>query len=195
MDLDLAPQIDSGDAAAEETAAPAVERSRRWDLAWLTVREALMLVMLSMALSILLTVSHFDFLLASRENANSIHQLAKIDVRYLLLLAVVGAPLLEESLFRGIPSAVLRAVAKRRYHGFPQRCQFYWPIGAAAALLFAVLHGAGSVTIHVPLPQLMVGMWSWHVVNTRGLRYSMLLHASYNAVPVGLVFLKLSHAA
>ena len=154
-----------------------------------TIHEALFLAMTALWLSVLLSSLHLTALMASQENAKGLTDLEKMSPILLLGAAVLLAPCIEESLFRGLPFLVLRLVGGTLD---PERLRaqwLYWPIGTAAALIFAIAHGAGDHTLHVPLPQLMLGLWSWHVINTRGLRYSILLHGTYNFLPTCLMLL------
>ncbi|MDO4264148.1 MAG: hypothetical protein Q4C67_08110, partial [Deinococcus sp.] len=58
-------------------------------------------------------------------------------------------------------------------------------VGLGAAVIFARSHNLLPGTL--PLPQLWLGLLTWHAASTRGLRYSMLLHGLNNAVVVALV--------
>lgn len=99
-----------------------------------------------------------------------------------LLLAVL-VPVLEELIFRGIPLLLrlgLWRVLPARYHRAVTLA-----VGLGAAVIFARSHNLLPGTL--PLPQLWLGLLTWHAASTRGLRYSMLLHGLNNAVVVALV--------
>ena len=50
-------------------------------------------------------------------------------------------------------------------------------------------HGLGDKAFQVPLPQLLMGFFLWRVALKRGLRYSILMHATYNTFPIALLLL------
>ena len=132
---------------------------------------------------------HLTLLMASQENVNDLNDQSLKNPFVLLILTVIAAPCIEESLFRGLPCLLLRLVAQTRDLSQLRGHWLYWPLGTAAALIFAILHGLGDHKLHVPLPQLILGLWSWRVINTRGLRYSILLHGAYNFFPTCLMIL------
>lgn len=113
-----------------------------------------------------------------------------------LLVAVLIGPLLEEAIFRGVPLLITNAL-KRSGRFEPQKpirvlqwvLPAHWLIGLLAALLFSVSHGLGDSYLHFPLPQFMAGLWFWWVAYSRGLRYSILMHGTYNLIPIGLLVL------
>jgi membrane protease YdiL (CAAX protease family) len=116
----------------------------------------------------------------------------------MLLVAVLIGPLIEEALFRGVPLLITNAL-KRSGRFDPQEpirigqrvLPAHWLIGVLAALLFSVSHGLGDAYPHFPLPQFIAGLWFWWVAYSRGLRYSILMHGTYNLIPVGFFVLGL----
>jgi membrane protease YdiL (CAAX protease family) len=93
---------------------------------------------------------------------------------YLCVLAVVVAPVVEETLFRGMALPVLT-----RYLGFPAAV-------AITSLVFALMHG------HVPsLAPLFVLAVSFSLAYTLtgSLRVPIVMHAVFNAVNIGNVLL------
>lgn len=155
-----------------------------------TMREAVLLAAISLPIAAVLRALKITFLLPSEANQQGMAFLAQVNPLLLLLLAVIAAPVIEETLFRGLPFGLLRLISGKK-QGQPSWLPVNWILGIIAAILFSLAHGLGDETgaHHLALPQLMVGLWSWRVVNTRGLRYSMLLHATYNAIPTLLVLL------
>lgn len=161
--------------------------NRHHDFLRQTLREAVVLVFLNVALSVLLVALGLTSLLPSNANLEGIESLSRLGPLQLVLIAVVVAPVLEETLFRGLPFWVWRTVAARLPLRDGRREMIGWIIGGATAICFALAHGIGSHTIHLPLPQLLMGFWLWHVINRRGMRYSILLHGVYNLIPALLV--------
>lgn len=90
-------------------------------------------------------------------------------------VAVVGAPVMEELLFRGLLFRSLRGWMP------------FWPAAAASSLLFAVMHGYRVI----PLVQLILGLFFCRLYERTGsLSASMVAHSANNAAAYGLsVFL------
>lgn len=145
-----------------------------------TVVEALMLVAINMVLALVLQSLHLQFLLAAKENVRNIEQLRLWNPAFLFVLAVAIAPVLEESLFRGLPFLIMRGLSRWGEMDNATRQVVFWGFGGCAAVLFAFAHANSGASFHLPLPQFLFGLWSWHVINTRGLRYSILLHGTHN---------------
>jgi membrane protease YdiL (CAAX protease family) len=157
-----------------------------------TLREAMILMFINLVLSLILLQAKATFFMPSAQNSGGIQQLGLNNPLKLLLLGVIAAPILEELLFRGVPYGLLQLVKRWAQLSATALRAIYLTLGGSFAVVFAMAHGLGSSELHLPLPQLVVGIWSWHVINTRGLRYSILLHAIYNGIP--LVLLTLSQA-
>jgi hypothetical protein len=105
---------------------------------------------------------------------------------------LVALPIAIETLLRGLPRLAYRSVA-RAVHAQAARALVFWLLGTVGALLTAMLPYAFIYAISVliyksgeappflwPLALFAFGLWSWRVVNGRGLRYSILLLALYN---------------
>lgn len=148
-----------------------------------TVLEGAMLFVLSALIGSALQKFNLGIFLASEQNTNGISAVLKLNPLLLVGAGLIAAPILEESLFRGLPYWLCQRFARPPRITARMSFQISWIVGISAALLFAAAHGPGNL----PVPQLMVGLWSWHVIRTRGLRYSMLLHAAYNFVPVLMI--------
>ena len=153
------------------------------------MREALMMFGVSVVLGGIISALGWKFFLPSDQNTESIFALLKNPL-VLLLLGVVVAPLWEEAAFRGVPSLLLRRVQRVRGKSVETRDFWFWTLGIVSSFAFAIVHGANDKgAIHLPLPQLVMGFLLWRTAIDRGLRYSILMHATYNAVAVGLVLL------
>ena len=103
---------------------------------------------------------------------------------WLALLGIaVFFPLGEELIFRGLPMLLLWLSARKlpplERANLPQA----WVLGVIAAILFSLAHGIGSSGFHLPLPQLVLGVWLWWIATRRGLGYSILAHGTYNFLP------------
>ena len=156
--------------------APVVPDKRHWVRR--TMLEALALLAINLPLGLLILALRLDFLRASDANVEGLEMVRNLSPWLLLVAAVVLAPLVEEALFRGLPRLAYRAADP------PARNRVaFWVVGGLAAALFAWLHSFGGAGLALPLPQLLLGLWSWKVVNERGLRYSVLLHGTYNLLP------------
>ena len=152
------------------------------------MREALLMFGFNLVLGVIISKLGWKFLLSSDANSSEIAKLIK-NPAALFLMAVVLAPVLEELFCRGLPSLILRGVWRARDWSVDARDNWYWIFGAASSFVFSVMHGAGDNVLQLPLPQLIMGFLLWHVAIHRGLRYSILMHATYNSVAVGLVLL------
>jgi membrane protease YdiL (CAAX protease family) len=94
---------------------------------------------------------------------------AHVEARWLLLLAVVLAPLFEEFIFRGLVFGGLR------------RSIGLVPAMALSAALFAIVHPPMSM-----LPVFVLGLCTaWLYDRRKGLLAPMLAHAVYNAIVLG----------
>lgn len=148
--------------------------------------EAVGLFLINMCLGTLLSILGWKFFLASEANSSEI---GKMIARPLVLffMVVVFAPIVEETVFRGTSRLIVSGIWKLRNWSADARDNWYWIVGSISAFLFSVAHGLGDGRIHLPLPQLVMGFLLWHVAMRRGLRYSILMHATYNCVPALLM--------
>jgi membrane protease YdiL (CAAX protease family) len=152
-----------------------------------TIGEAFGLCFANIVLSVVLTLAHLKFFLASEANSKGLQDLTKNPLQ-LMLMVVVLAPVLEELMCRGIPSLLVRGIWKTRNWSEDARSHWYWLLGSISAFLFSIAHGLGDKAMHLPLPQLLMGFILWRTAMKRGLRFSMLMHATYNLLP-GLLIL------
>lgn len=95
--------------------------------------------------------------------------------------AVVGAPVFEEMVFRGLlQTGIMRAVRSR------------WAAIVVTATIFAFSHRMGTAPVpwHALGPIFMVGIVCGYAAEKRGVLAAMVTHASFNASQVGfaLVF-------
>jgi len=77
-----------------------------------TVVEAMAIAAINMVLALVLQSLHLQLFLAAPENVHSIELLRKINPAVLFVLAVAIAPVLEESLFRGLPFLIMRGLSR-----------------------------------------------------------------------------------
>lgn len=88
------------------------------------------------------------------------------------VIIVIIAPVIEELVFRS-PAYFLRKVSTG----------WYWGIGALISALFAMAHGMAII----PLPQFISGLFFWYLVRKRGLKHSIIAHASNNAIACAII--------
>jgi len=92
--------------------------------------------------------------------------------------AVVGAPMLEETVYRGLlQTSVVRATGSR------------WVAIVLVASLFALSHRAGGVPWHALVPIFVLGAVCGVVTEKRGVGAAMATHGAFNASQVILAFL------
>ncbi len=92
--------------------------------------------------------------------------------------AIVGAPVLEETVYRGLlQTSVVRATGSR------------WVAIVLVALLFALSHLAGGVPWHALVPIFVLGAICGVVMERRGIGAAIATHGAFNASQVILAFL------
>lgn len=143
-----------------------------------TILEALALLAINLPLGLLILALRLDFLRASDANVEGLEMLRDLSPWLLLGVAALLAPLVEEALFRGLPRLAYRAADPQARNRVA-----FWAVGSLPIIVFAWLHSLGGAVLTLPIPQLLLGLWAWKVVNERGLRYAILLHGTYNLVP------------
>ncbi len=163
-----------------------------------TVKEGVLLMFLANATVVGLTLAHANFFLQSEAQTQGVDQMLRGNLLGFFALAVVIFPVMEEAIFRGLPSLLMRLTTKPETRA---RLVLWLLFGLASSLLFASLHGLkqiGAPTHEsfvfqtLPVPQLLMGLWAWRVATLRGLRYSMLLHATFNFSSLILAFVALA---
>lgn len=140
------------------------------------------MVAINLILIVVLTQLHISVLLPGKENVAALTKLRVLSPTLLLMAAIILAPVIEESLFRGLPYLLNRFLAQRNLISAAARPLFFWATGGCAAILFALAHADRGPTFHLPMAQLLFGLLSWRIINKRGLRYSMLFHATHNLI-------------
>jgi membrane protease YdiL (CAAX protease family) len=91
--------------------------------------------------------------------------------------AIVGAPVLEETVYRGLlQTSVVRATGSR------------WVAIVLVALLFSLSHRAGGVPWHALVPIFVLGAICGLVMERRGVGAAIVTHGSFNASQVILAF-------
>ncbi len=159
-------------------------------LALQTMKEALALCVANVFLGVSLTALGWKFFLPSDANSSDLEKMSSRPL-VLFLMVVVLAPILEETIFRGTSSLIVRGIWKLRQWSVEARNNWYWIVGSISAFLFSIAHGVGDNRMHLPLPQLIMGFLLWRTAMQRGLRYSMLMHATYNTLPALLMLAQL----
>jgi len=109
--------------------------------------------------------------------------------------SVVEAPLLEESVQRGIPSVILDVATKQNpVRNFLQGTGGYrmdrgeFITGAISTALFAASHNVtdkGFDTHTIPAPQGILGAAAWYLQRKFGFLTNLLAHSTNNAITVG----------
>ena len=137
---------------------------------------------------------------AGNAGAEEIEALLRGNAAYSLLVACLVGPVLEESLFRGLPSWISN-LALRRKQGSR------WVLGLSMAAAFALLHNlkskAGEHSVElifgfhldtsvVPVTQFVFGLLLWDLVRRHGWWACTLSHMLHNLILVGpaLLFLE-----
>lgn len=150
-----------------------------------TLLEALGLLAVNLVLGALIGLLGLP-LVPSQENVEGLEGLRALGPLVLLAFGVLILPPLEELVFRGVPLGLLRLLGGGRV--------LFWLLGLLGAALFALAHaltlepgGSALAVSGFPLPQFVLGLWSWRVATSRGLGYSVVLHMAYNLVPILLL--------
>ncbi len=99
---------------------------------------------------------------------------------------VVQAPLLEEMLYRYLPSLLMDdhdADMGRLLPGANRRKDMHWKAGTVSAACFASQHCFDGYRFvpSLPLQQFLGGLYLWYLVRERGVDHAILAHSSYNA--------------
>lgn len=87
-----------------------------------------------------------------------------------MLSAAVFAPLIEEFIFRAMPSAIADGISSK--HNSMQ-----WKTGVISSLIFAILHDFGRI----PLTQFIGGLFFWQLQRTKGFAHNVVAHGTHNA--------------
>ena len=115
--------------------------------------------------------------------------------------AVIDAPIIEETLFRAVPSVItdltdddrsLRKIGANLLHGTESKKLTRKELiaGFASSTLFAAAHGMtarGYDTQTIPIPQGVAGFGFWYLARKHGIGSSMVAHSTFNAIPIGLM--------
>lgn len=100
-----------------------------------------------------------------------------------LFASGVFVPVIEEALFRGLPSAFIDTNDTRRR----------WEIGIPTSLLFALVHNvskeeSGKLQFikSVPINQFMGGLFYWYLMREKGYSHAVFAHSMNNAIPLSI---------
>jgi len=100
-----------------------------------------------------------------------------------LLEAGVLGPIIEEALFRALPSGFIDKNDKRSR----------WEIGIPTSLLFALVHnlkkeesGELQFAKSVPISQFMGGLFYWYLMREKGYSHATMAHSMNNAIPLSI---------
>lgn len=98
----------------------------------------------------------------------------KADQATLFFDMVIRDPLVEEFIFRALPS---RTIAET-----DDSCR--WDIGLPVSFIFALLHCRSETGFKssVPLQQFMGGLYCWYLMRTKGFLHAFFAHAMMNAI-------------
>lgn len=106
-----------------------------------------------------------------------------------LFTSGVLAPIIEEALFRALPSGFINQNDKGHR----------WEIGIPTSFLFALMHNfkkeesdEWSFTKAVPISQFMGGLFYWYLMREKGYSHATMAHSMNNAIPfsIGILLLK-----
>lgn len=100
----------------------------------------------------------------------------------LLMVGALG-PVIEEALFRALPTGFIDKNDKRSR----------WEIGIPTSLLFALTHnlkkeesGELQFTKSIPISQFMGGLFYWYLMREKGYIHATMAHSMNNAIPMSI---------
>ena len=113
-------------------------------------------------------------------------------INEILLDAAVASPILEETLFRAIPSFVASGLGAKGN---------VWEVGIPTSAVFALVHNIGINEDYkkelnmekMPLYQFAGGLFYWYLMRERGFTHSVVAHSANNAVAMTVA--KVFHSA
>jgi membrane protease YdiL (CAAX protease family) len=138
---------------------------------------------------------------AGNSGGEEILEMSKKGALHLLVVGAVVGPLIEELVFRGAPSLVSDWITHKR--DAPR-----WGLGLVTTLLFGALHNfTTAATEHslqlapdlhfdlqsIPIPQILVGFYCWHLMRTRGFWANALAHMFHNGLLLSIGFAAMEH--
>lgn len=85
-------------------------------------------------------------------------------------------PLLEEAVFRALPSYLIDQAGGKMG-------ELYWQIGVPTSSAFAAIHGLKPI----PLTHFLGGVYNWYVMRKRGYGHAVTAHATNNAIFLALM--------
>lgn len=93
--------------------------------------------------------------------------------------AIIVAPIIEEVLFRAIPSAVINKI-------YPKGVgKSMWSVGIPISYLFARAHRGEALDggrDFIPVSQFVSGCFFWYLMRNRGFMHNLTAHAAHNAL-------------
>lgn len=110
------------------------------------------------------------------------HEVYRKNMPLYASIATIAAPIIEESLFRFIPSLI---TSKRSTS---------WRLGTAASLVFALAHNLKTnennnttlETKKIPLWQFVSGLLFWHIAKKHGIKNAIISHSLINGTALTL---------
>lgn len=112
---------------------------------------------------------------------NKPEKLAEMSLGRLSSLAIIEAPLLEEALFRAIPSALVNT-----FGNSSSTTNANLPAALVTSVLFAEFHNLGADKRKIPLAQFLGGMTMWRIHRSKGYMHAVAGHALNNTLAMGL---------
>jgi len=106
-----------------------------------------------------------------------------------LLEGGILGPVLEEAIFRALPSSLINNMSRRSR----------WGIGISSTVLFALAHNrepdeSGNIQFakSIPISQFMGGLFYWYLMRERGYTQAVLAHSANNtvALSIGILLFK-----
>jgi hypothetical protein len=111
------------------------------------------------------------------------------------LKSCVAAPVLEEIIFRLLPSKVIDYISSNG--GLKdQNGEIRWDVGIPVSLLFSGLHnikkdGSGFSADVIPLQQFIGGLVLWYLQRKYGVDTAITAHATHNSIWIGELLSKM----
>ena len=104
------------------------------------------------------------------------------------------APIMEEAVYRQIPSLIVDLTTNNAKGDF-------WQVGVPMAAIFAARHNLKLETMQfniekIPLPQFVGGLFYWYLMRERGFAHASLAHITHNTIIniLGISFSRLEKA-
>ena len=115
--------------------------------------------------------------------ADKLEALSKTAPGVMLVSACIVGPIVEEAIFRLLPSKLLDFANSLRRK--PESKNPAWSTGLVASALFAAAHGLSAI----PIPQFLSGLFFWRTMRNYGYWGAVFCHAAQNGILLGVGYL------